>query len=200
MYSIFKDKIYMFKRNLATIVIGGFICSNSFAAPLHLEKFFIKNNVTKSSLVSNNHNQSAQSKFSGTWAGECINNGQSQGMKVRVNEDEYGLSIIDLLNEGDDENYSFNLVGSENSSDNKWYNSSTHRLIRVNENTLKLDGVDVDAQQLSLADTGKGFTSSVYTLMFTVNNNQLTMNMNGTAFYENKTASIDGKCTFKRVE
>ena len=121
-------------------------------------------------------------------------------MKVRISENDYGLSITDLLNEGDDVNYSFNLVESENSSDNKWYNSSTHRLTRVNENTLKLESVDVDTQQLPSANAGKGFNSSVYTFMFTVNNNQLSMNMSGTAFYENKTGNIDSKCTFKRVE
>ena len=56
----------MLKNTLAMIVIGGFVYSNSFAAPLHLEKLFIKDNVTKSSLVSNNHHQNSPSKFSGT--------------------------------------------------------------------------------------------------------------------------------------
>lgn len=189
----------MLKNTLAMIVIGSVISSNSFAAPLHLNKLFMKSNVTKSSLTENNHNQNFKSKFSGTWAGACSFSDQSMEMKIRVNDYEDGLSIVDLLNEGDDENYSFNRVVTENNSDNEWYFSSTHRLTRVNETTLKLENVDVDASQLPSANAEKSFSSARYTTMYTVNNNQLTMNMGGTAFFENKTANIDVKCTLKRV-
>ena len=185
----------MLKNTLAMIVIGGFVSSNSFAAPLHLEKLFMKDNVAKPSLVSNNHNQNKQFKFTGTWAGACNN----EEVKIRIHEDESELSITDLIDEGDTESYSFNLVGSENNSDSKWYNASTHRLTRVNETTLKLESVDVDAPQLPSANAEKGFTSLVYTTMYTVNNNQLTMDISGTSFYENNNGNFNGKCTFKRV-
>lgn len=188
----------MIKKSLAMIVIGSFVSSNSFAAPLHLEKLFMKNGMTKSFHVSHKHNKDSQSKFSGTWVGVCSDDNDE--IKFRISEYDSGIFMLNLMNEGDGEYYSYNRVRSENESDKDWFYSSTHRLTKVNENTLKFEYTDVDAPQLPSSDAEKDLTSTVYNIVYTVNNNQLTMKMNGTVTYENKNANIDGQCTFKRVE
>jgi len=189
----------MLKHSLAIIVVGSLITSSSFATPLNVKTMFMKNQTTKSSLVSKKHAQLSQFKFSGTWAGTCNDAGQNREIKIRINEDDTQLAVTDLINGGGEETYSFNVVKSESTSDSTLYDSFTSRLARVNENTLRLEGTGVFGYQLPSSDQDKGFLSGVFTSTATVNNNQLIIDTNLNINHANKNESIETKCTLNRA-
>lgn len=185
----------MLKNSLAIIVIGCLVTGSSFATPLHVKKMFMKDQIMKSSMVSKNHTQSSQSRFSGIWAGTCTHDGKSQEVKIRIVEDDFDFSIIDLINEGGNETISFEVLESKIRTDKDLYESSTSRLTRINENTLKFEGTEVFATH---SNTEKKLASGVFTSTFIVNNNQLTVDSVMKFFNENNKESVD-KCILKRT-
>lgn len=185
----------MWTNSLAIIVIGSLVTGSSFANPLNVKKMFMKDQITKSSMVSKNHTQSSPSRFSGTWEGICTHDGESEQEKIRIVEDDFDFSIIDLIHEGGNETISFNVLESKTSTDKDFYESSTTRLSRINENTLKVEGTVVYATP---SNDEKRLASGVVTCTLTVNNNQLTIDTIGKRFDENTKESVD-KCILKRT-
>lgn len=189
----------MLKSSLAMIVIGSLVTSSSFATPTQIKKTFMKDQMMKSSLVSHNQTQDSQFKFSGTWTGTCNYGDKSEEMKIRIIEDSTEVSMIDLMDEGNSETASFNVVESKSTSDKEWYTSFTTRLTKVNETTLKFDGTGVFGEQLPSSNKEKGLISVVYTSMYTVNNNQLIIDTNGIISEENKNENHASKCILKKA-
>lgn len=177
----------MFKKSLAIIVIGSLVTGSSFANPLNAKKMFMQNHQMK---------QSSQSRFSGTWAGTCTHNDESQEVKIRIVEDDFDFSIIDLINEGGNETMSFNVLESKTRTDKDFYESSTSRLTRVNENTVKYEASEVYGTP---SNPEKMLASGVITSTATVNNNQLTIDTRAKSSNDNTNEIVD-KCTFKRVQ
>ena len=185
----------MMKNSLAIILIGSLVTCSSFATPLHVKNMFMKDQIMKSSMVSKNHTQSSQSRFSGTWAGTCTHDGESDEVKIRIVEDEFDFSIIDLINEGENETVSFNVLESKTRTDKDFYESSTSRLTRINENTIKFEGTEVFATP---SNTEEMLASGVFTSTAIVNNNQLTIDTVMKLSNENNKESVD-KCILKRT-
>lgn len=156
--------------------------------------------MVKSALASSNHTQNSKFRFSGTWAGACNYDDNNWETKIRIDENNAELTIIDLTSEGESETYLLNVVESRGASDKEWYDSFTSRLTRVNENTFKLEASGVYGNQLPSSDTEKGLASGVFTIISTVNNNQLTINTSGKIVSpEHKDETMNIKCNLKRV-
>lgn len=184
----------MLKNALAIIVIGSFIAGSSFANPLNIKNIFMKDHMMKSSMVSKNHTKNTQSRFSGTWAGTCTRNGESDEVKIEIEENDFDFSIID---NGRKETASYDVLESKTSTDGPFdhYNSSTGRLSKVNENTVKFEGNEIFAR---LSDKEKSLQSMSYTVTFIVNNNQLTIDSVMRISNGDKNESVD-KCILKRA-
>jgi hypothetical protein len=190
----------MWKNTLAIIAFGGLVTGSCFATPLHVKQMFMKDHMMKSSLASQKKNQHSEFKFSGTWAGTCNYYGEgTRESKIRIEEDDTEFSIIDLINEGGNDTYSFNAVKSEGTADKDWYDSFNSRLTRINETTLKLEGTGVFANQLPSSNKEKGLNSGVFTGMYTVNNNQLIIDIYGKIFHDNQNDTFGEKCILKKV-
>lgn len=185
----------MLKNSLAIIVIGSLVTCSSFASSLNVKKIFMKDQIVKSSLISKNHGQNSPSKFSGTWAGTCTHDGESEEVKIRIVEDDFDFAVIDLINDGDNETIPFNTLESKTSTDKDLYESSTSRLTKINENTIKLEGTDVFAMPSS---PEKKLSSGIFTSTLIVDNNQLTIDSVMKVEDENKNESVD-KCILKRT-
>lgn len=183
----------MLKNSLAIIVIGSLVTASSFATPLHVKNMFMKDQIMKSSMASKKHTQSSQSRFSGTWAGTCTHDGESDEVKIRIVEDDFDFSIIDLINEGGNETISFDVLESKTSTDKDFYESSTGRLSRINENTLKFESTEVFATP---SNTEKKLASEIFSSTFIVNNNQLTVDSVMKSSNENESVN---KCILKRT-
>lgn len=184
----------MWKNALAMIVIGSLATGISSAAPLQVKKMFMKDQMIKSSLVSKNHTQNSESKFSGIWAGTCSYHNETDEVKIRIEENPIDLSIIDLMNEGNAETHSFNVLESDNRLHNEFYESSTSRLTRINENAIQFEGTELFATP---SNKEKALVSGIYTFTLTVNNNELTMVTKMKLSTENN-ESVD-HCVLKRV-
>lgn len=193
----------MRKNTLAIFVIGCLVTGSSFATPLDMKNMFMKDPIMKSRLVSKDHTQNSRSRFSGTWAGICTHDGENDEVKYRIEEDDIGLSMVDLRdqgNQGRKENFYYNEIKSEGHTDTDSYSTFTSRMSKINENTIKFEGTGVDANQPPITSKEKAMMiSGVVTSMMTVNNNQLTIETNAKIFRGNSTKGSVDKCILKRA-
>lgn len=182
----------MLKKSLAIIVVGALASSTSFATtPLQIKKMFMKDKI-KSSLASSHQSQNSQSKFSGTWVGSC-NYVLDKETKLRINEDAYELSIMNL-NEGNSETYSFDAIKSEINSSHDEHDSVTTKLNKINDKTLKLEYNMKSSSYVDFPSATLALTS-----LYTVNNNQLTINHKGRFTQGDKDEIFEVECNLKKA-
>lgn len=184
----------MLKNTLAIIVIGSLVGGSCFANSLLVKNRFMKDQIMKSSTFKKNNAQSPQSKFSGTWAGTCTHDGESDEVKYLIMEDRLGLSVVDLP-EGRKDTISYDVLDTKTSTDKLLdsYTSYTSRLSKIDENTIKFERTEVIA---SLSNKEKRLFSTVTIATMIVNNNQLTVET--VAKLSNERQSVD-TCTLKRI-
>ncbi|MBA3661031.1 MAG: hypothetical protein H0W64_04865 [Gammaproteobacteria bacterium] len=186
----------MLKNSLAMIVIGTFVAGGSFATPLHIANIFMIDQVVESSSASKKHIQNQQSKFSGTWVGTCNHDGRKDEEKIRIEDEYFDFSIKELLLTGFTQTFYFDVTESKSLARKDHYVTTTSRLTRINDNTIRLEGTGVVNDD---SNKETRLESEVFNSTFTVNNNNLIITSEKKYPHGNKDENVD-KCLLKRVE
>lgn len=191
----------MRKNTLAIFVKGCFVTGSSFATSLNMNNMFMKDPIQKSSsLTSKNHMKNTQSGFSGIWAGMCSHDGDTNEVKIRIEEDETGVTMADLMGAEWKETFYYNEIKTESNTNSDNYSNFTTRMSKVDDNTVKYERTGVYANQVPITRKEKALmVSEIMTSMMRLNHNQLTFEMNAQSFRGTNVKKDMGKCVLKRV-
>lgn len=169
----------MIKKTLAFAVLGTCVTSATFAFTIFPDlKSMHKHHPALAKSAKNTIKQDAEyTDFSGTWAGTCNTNGETDESTVTIHND--GVYI-----EFDGQGYSLGALNSESSS-SKWSSSTSQMVINWNEERtqLNLGGTMIEYTQ---PDYPYNTPHPIYTLLMTgyiaLKDGHLNMKVEGRTF------------------